>query len=96
MKDQNLTLQHCCNQRNLLTVKLVLKTPKQDFLESMLQTIANVTTIDLKIIDKLKGGNSDRSDWYLVEASGTFEKLSLTINCWQELGIQKYLSISSQ
>jgi hypothetical protein len=93
MEDQNLTRQHRCNQRNLLTVKLVLKTPKQDFLESMLQTIANVTTIDLKIIDKLKGGNSECYDWCLVEVSGTFDDLVLTINCWQELGVEKCLSI---
>jgi hypothetical protein len=38
----------------------------------------------------------NRFDWYLVEACGTFENLSLTIACWQDLGVQKYLAISSQ
>jgi hypothetical protein len=67
--------------------------------------------VDLKIISKLSGINCDplgytpfgckrlernRSDWYLVEACGTFENLSLTIACWQDLGVQKYLAISSQ
>ena len=38
----------------------------------------------------------NRSDWYLVEASGTFDNLSLTMACWQDLGVTKYLAISSQ
>ena len=38
----------------------------------------------------------NRFDWYLVEASGTFENLSLTMACWQDLGVTKYLAISSQ
>jgi hypothetical protein len=38
----------------------------------------------------------NRFDWYLVEASGTFDNLSLTMACWQDLGVTKYLAISSQ
>ncbi len=34
-----------------------------------------------------------RFDWYLVEILGTFEDLFFTINCWEELGVEKYLVI---
>ena len=77
-------------------VKLALRTPKQDFSASILQTIANLMTLDLKVISKLSGINSDRFDWYCVEVSGTFHNLALAIACWQELGIDRYLAISSK
>lgn len=44
----------------------------------------------------LHSNGCNRFDWYLVEALGTFDDLSLTIGCWQDLGVKKYLAISSQ
>lgn len=44
----------------------------------------------------LHSNGCNRFDWYLVEALGTFDDLSLTIACWQDLGVKKYLAISSQ
>jgi hypothetical protein len=104
MKSQKLTLQDYRNKIKLFQIKLALKTPQQNFSQLMLSDIAKVMTVDLKVISKLSGINGDplgyaernRFDWYLVEASGTFEDLSLTIACWQELGVTKYLAISSQ
>lgn len=74
-------------------VKLALKTPKQDYSASILQTIANHMTLDLKIISKLSGINGDRFDWYCIEVSGTFDDLALAIACWRELGIEQYLAL---
>jgi hypothetical protein len=112
MQNQNLTLQDYRNQIKLFKIKLALKTPQQNFSQLTLLDIAKVMTVDLKVISKLSGINGDplgypkglasrcaernRFDWYLVEACGTFENLSLTIACWQDLGVQKYLAISSQ
>ncbi|PSB12182.1 hypothetical protein C7B62_02785 [Pleurocapsa sp. CCALA 161] len=106
---QKLTLQDYRNQIKLFKIKLALKTP-QNFAPIALSNIAKVMTVDLKIISKLPGINCDREaypeglhsngcnrfDWYLVEAFGTFDDLSLTIACWQDLGVKKYLAISSQ
>ena len=96
MKNQNSTLQRPRKHRNFSRIKLVLKTPKQNFFESILQNKANAMKVDLKIVDKLKGGKSDRIDLYLVEVSGTFDDLFFTIDCWQELGVEQYLANSSQ
>ncbi len=96
MKNHNLTPHHHHNSRNLLIVKLALKTPKQDFSESMLQNVANAATVYLKSIYKLPGIGTDKFDWYFVEILGTFEDLVLTIVCWRVLLIEKYLTISSR
>lgn len=96
MENQKWTLQHRCNNFNLLKCKLALKTPKQDFTESMLQDVAKVMTVDLKIISKLPGIDRDRFDWYCIEVSGTFDDLYLAIANWRELGVEEYLAISSQ
>lgn len=95
MKNQKLTLQDYRNQIKFFKIKLALQTPQQNFDQLTLLDIAKVMMVDLKIISKLPGINEDNSDWYLVEACGTFENLSLTIACWQDLGVQKYLAISS-
>lgn len=95
MENQKLILQDYRNQIKLFKIKLALKTP-QHFALIALLNIAKVMTVDLKIISKLPGINCDRSDWYLVEACGTFDNLSFTIACWQDLGVTKYLAISSQ
>jgi hypothetical protein len=104
MQNQKLALQDYRNQIKLFKIKLALQVPQQNFSQLTLLDIAKVMMVDLKIISKLSGINCDplgyaernRSDWYLVEACGTFENLSLTIACWQDLGVQKYLAISSQ
>ncbi|MEN9871886.1 MAG: hypothetical protein RLZZ171_2878 [Cyanobacteriota bacterium] len=96
MQNQKLTLQHYRNKIKLFKIKLALKTPQQNFSQLTLLNIAKVMTVDLKVISKLSGINGDSSDWYLVEASGTFDNLSLTMACWQDLGVTKYLAISSQ
>jgi hypothetical protein len=96
MQNQKLTLQHYRNKIKLFQIKLALKTPQHNFSQLTLLNIAKVMTVDLKVISKLSGINGDRFDWYLVEASGTFDNLSLTMACWQDLGVTKYLAISSQ
>ncbi|MEO0013656.1 MAG: hypothetical protein RLZZ535_2045 [Cyanobacteriota bacterium] len=96
MQNQKLTLQHYRNKIKLFQIKLALKTPQHNFSQLTLLNIAKVMMVDLKVISKLSGINGDRSDWYLVEASGTFDNLSLTMACWQDLGVTKYLAISSQ
>ncbi|MBW4535092.1 MAG: hypothetical protein KME09_14240 [Pleurocapsa minor HA4230-MV1] len=96
MQNQKLTLQHYRNKIKLFQIKLALKAPQHNFSQLMLLTIAEVMKVDLKVISKLSGINGDRFDWYLVEASGTFDNLSLTMACWQDLGVTKYLAISSQ
>lgn len=96
MENQKLTLQDYRNQIKLFKIKLALQTPQQNFDQLTLLDIAKVMMVDLKIISKLPGMNCDRSDWYLVEACGTFDNLSFTIACWQDLGVTKYLAISSQ
>lgn len=95
MENQKLTLQDYRNQIKLFKIKLALKTPRHGFSLMRLSNVAKVMTVDLEVISKLPGINSDRSDWYLVEASGTFDDLSFTIACWQDLGVKKYLAISS-
>ncbi|MEY2831690.1 MAG: hypothetical protein RLZZ574_948 [Cyanobacteriota bacterium] len=95
MQNQKLTLQHYRNKIKLFQIKLALKTPQHNFSQLTLLNIAKVMTVDLKVISKLSGINGDRFDWYLVEASGTFDNLSLTMACWQDLGVTKYLAISS-
>ena len=96
MENHKLILQCYCNNLDSLNFKLALKTPQQDFSELILQNVAKATRIDLKIISKLTGINNDRSDWYCIEVSGTFDDLWLAIACWRELGVQKYMAISSQ
>jgi hypothetical protein len=96
MQNQKLTLQHYRNKIKLFQIKLALKTPQHNFSQLTLLNIAKVMTVDLKVISKLSGINGERFDWYLVEASGTFDNLSLTMACWQDLGVTKYLAISSQ
>ena len=96
MENRKWALEGYCNSFNLLKVKLALKTPKQDFFESILQHVAKVMTVDLKIISKLTGIDNDRSDWYCIEVSGTFDDLYLAIVNWRELGVEKYVAISSQ
>jgi hypothetical protein len=96
MQNQKLTLQHYRNKIKLFQIKLALKTPQHNFSQLTLLNIAKVMTVDLKVISKLSGINGARFDWYLVEASGTFDNLSLTMACWQDLGVTKYLAISSQ
>lgn len=112
MENQKLTLQHYRNQIKLFKIKLALQAPQQNFSQFTLLDIAKVMMVDLKIISKLPGINGDplgypkglasrraernHFDWYLVEASGTFDNLSLTMACWQDLGVTKYLAISSQ
>ena len=96
MENQKKTLQHYCNSLNLLKCKLALKTPKQDFTESMLQDVAKVMTVDMKIISKLPGMDSDRFNWYCIEVSGTFDDLYMAIVNWRELGVEQYVAISSQ
>jgi hypothetical protein len=96
MENQKLTLQHYRSKIKFFQIKLALQTPQQNFNQLMLLNVAKVMMVDLKVISKLPGLNEDNSDWYLVEAYGTFENLSLTIACWQDLGVQKYLAISSQ
>ena len=95
MENRELILEYYCNNFNFLMVRLALKTPKQNFSELMLQNVAKVTTLNLKIVSKLTGINRDRCDWYCIEVSGTFDDLSLAIACWKELGIKEYLAISS-
>ncbi len=95
MKNQKSNLQQYCENLDSLRVKLALKIPKHNFSELMLWNIAQVTMVDLQIISKLPGINSDRFDWYLVEVLGTFDDLFLTINCWEELGVEKCLPILS-
>jgi hypothetical protein len=95
MKGQNSNLQYHCIAIKLFRIKLALQTPQQNHFHLKLLSIAKVMKVDLEIISKLPGINRDRHDWYLVEASGTFDDLSLTMACWQELGVQKYLAISS-
>lgn len=95
MENQKLTLQDYRNQIKLFQTKLALKVPKQGFSESMLQDVAKVMAVDLKIVFKLSGTNSDRFDWYLIEVSGTFDDLFLAIVNWLELGVEQYLAISS-
>jgi len=95
MKDQELNLQLYCSKIKLFKIKLALQTPQQNQFHLMLMNMAKVMKVDLEVISKLPGINCDRHDWYLVEASGTFDDLSLTMACWQELGVQKYLAISS-
>jgi hypothetical protein len=96
MENQKLTLQDYRSKIKLFKIKLALQTPQQNFDQLTLLNIAKVMMVDLKVISKLPGINGDSSDWYLVEALGTFENLSLTIACWQDLGVRKYLAISSQ
>ena len=96
MKNQKWTLEHRRNSFKPLKVKLALKTPKQDFFESMLQNVAEVMRVDLKIISKLTGISNDRCNWYCIEVSGTFDDLYLAIVNWRELGVEKYVAISSQ
>ena len=93
MENQKSNLKQYCKNLDSLKFKLALKMPKHNFSELMLWNVAQVTTVDLQIISKLSGINSDRFDWYLVQVSGTFEDLFLTINCWEELGVEKYLVI---
>jgi hypothetical protein len=96
MENQKLTLQDYRSKIKLFKIKLALKTPQQNFNQLTLLNIAKVMAVDLKIISKLPGINGDSFDWYLVEALGTFENLSWTIACWQDLGVEKYLAISSK
>ncbi|MGF1589895.1 MAG: hypothetical protein ACFCU7_11740 [Pleurocapsa sp.] len=96
MNNPNLALHQHDDSHNLMIVKLALKTPKQDFAESMLQNVANATTVYLNSVYKLPGIGTDKFDWYFVEISGTFEDLVLTIVCWRVLLIEKYLTISSR
>ena len=93
MENQKSNLQQYCKNLDSLRVKLALEMPKHNFSELMLWNVAQVTTVDLQIISKLPGINSDRYDWYLVEVLGTFDDLFLAINCWEELGVEKYLVI---
>lgn len=96
MENHKLMLPRYCNNLNSLNFKLALKTPQQDFSELILHNVAKATRINLKIISKLPGINNDRFDWYCVEISGTFDDLWLALTCWRELGVQKYIAISSQ
>jgi hypothetical protein len=92
MKNRNFALYHRRNNRHVLTVKLALKTPKQNFSESMLQDITDVMAVDLKIVSKLTGIDTDRFDWYIVTILGTFDDLIATVVCWEEIGIQHILA----
>ncbi len=113
MNNHNLTLRHDLGDRNnFLTLKLALKTPKQDFSDSMFQKIANATTVSLNSVYKLPGIGTDKFDWYFVEISGTFDRegwagdppisnrgvedLVLTIVCWRILLIEKHLTVLSR
>ncbi|MFM2312567.1 MAG: hypothetical protein RLZZ04_1843 [Cyanobacteriota bacterium] len=96
MKDQKLNPQQYCSKIKLFKIKLALQTPQQNHFNLKLLNMAKVMKVDLEVISKLPGINRDHHDWYLVEASGTFDNLSLTIACWQELGVKKYLAISSE
>ena len=96
MENQKWALPQYCNSLNLLRCKLALKVPKQDFSESMLQDVAKVMTVDLKIISKLSGIDRDRFNWYCIEVSGTFDDLYMAIVNWRELGVEQYVAISSQ
>ena len=96
MNNHNLTLNHHRHDRNFLTLKLALKAPKQDFLDSMFQNIANAATVYLNSVYKLPGIGTDKFDWYFVEISGTFEDLVLTIVCWRILLIEKHLTVLSR
>jgi hypothetical protein len=91
MKDQKLNLQYYCSK-----IKIALQAPQQNHFHLTLLNMAKVMKVDLEVISKLSGINYDRYDWYLVEASGTIDNLSLTMACWQELGVKKYLAISSE
>ena len=104
MENKKGTLQRYCNSLNILKCKLALKAPKQNFTESMLQDVAKVMTVDVKIISKLPEMDSDpkgyaernRCDWYCIEVSGTFDDLYMAIVNWRELGVEQYVAISSQ
>ncbi|HEY9768967.1 MAG TPA: hypothetical protein V6C71_10805 [Coleofasciculaceae cyanobacterium] len=95
MNNHNLSLDYYRHDRNFLTLKLALKTPKQDFSDSI-QNIANATTVYLNSVYKLPGIGTDKFDWYFVEISGTFEDLVLTIVCWQILLLEKHLTVLSR
>lgn len=95
MKFPKLNLQDYGNKIKLCNIRIALQTPQQNFSPSTLLDIGKVIPVDLQIISKLSGLNGDGADWYLVEASGALPDLSLTIACWQKLGVQKYLSIPS-
>ncbi|NJL53291.1 MAG: hypothetical protein HC930_15940 [Hydrococcus sp. SU_1_0] len=95
MKYPKLNLQDYRNKIKLFNIKIALQTPQQNFSPSELLDIGKMIPVDLKIISKLSGINGDDADWYLVEASGAFTDLSITIACWQKLGVQKYLTIPS-
>jgi hypothetical protein len=88
MEIPKLTRQYFPNTHHSLTVKLALKTPKKSFSDPMLTNVAHVTGIDLQIISKLSGINSDRWDWYFIEVLGAYNDLVLAIVCWQELGVK--------
>lgn len=95
MKYPKLNLQDYGNKIKLFNIKIAIQTPQQNFFPSALLDIGRVIPVDLKIISKVSGINGDIADWYLIEASGALPDLSLTIACWQKLGVQKYLSIPS-
>jgi hypothetical protein len=95
MKYPKLNLQDYGNKIKLFNIKIALQTPQQNFSTSALLDIGKVIPVDLQIISKLSGFDEDCADWYLLEASGALPDLSLTIACWQKLGVQKYLSIPS-
>lgn len=96
MNNYKLNFHPCRHDRHFLTLKLALKTPKQDFSDSMFQKIANATTVYLKSVYKLPGIGTDKFDWYFVEISGTLEDLVLTIVCWRILLIEKHLTVLSR
>jgi hypothetical protein len=92
MENQKLTLQDYRNQIKFFKTKLAFKAPKQDFSELILHNVAEVTKVNLRIVSKLTGINSDRIDWYCIEVSGTFDDLSECDRLLERIGNQRIFS----